>query len=80
MQEVGEITHFFGHIKVAVVEVKDTINKGDKVTIKGHTTDFEQTISSMQVDHNEIETAKKGQEIGMKVDDIVRRGDKLFKA
>jgi len=80
MKEVGEITHYYGHIQVAVVKVKDTLNKGDKVNIKGHTTDFEQKISSMQVDHKEIETAKKGQEIGMKVKETVRKGDKLFKA
>lgn len=80
MKEVGEITHYYGHINVAVVKVKDTLNKGDKVNIKGHTTDFEQEIESMQIDHKEIETAKKSQEIGMKVKDAVRKGDKLFKA
>ena len=80
MKEVGEITHYYGHIQVAVVKVKETLNKGDKVNIKGHTTEFEQEIESMQIDHDEIETAKKGQEIGMKVKDIVRQGDKLFKA
>ncbi len=78
-KEVGEITHYFSHINVAVVKLSDTLNTGDKVRIKGHTTDFEQVIDSMQVDHAKVEKAEKGKEIGMKVKERVREGDKLFK-
>ena len=78
-KEVGEILHYYGHIQVAVVRLSDTLKTGDKIRIKGHTTDFEQEIRSMQVDHNQIETAEKGQEIGMKLNEKVREQDKVYK-
>ena len=77
--EVGEILHYYGHIQVAVVRLSDALKSGEKIRIKGHTTDFEQDIGSMQVDHNQIESAEKGQEIGMKVNDKVRELDKVYK-
>ena len=78
-KKVGEITHYFSHINVAVVKLSNALNTGDKVRIKGSTTDFEQVIDSMQVDHAKVEKAEKGKEIGMKVKERVREGDKLFK-
>ena len=77
--EVGEILHYYGHIQVAVVRLSDALKSGENIRIKGHTTDFEQDIGSMQVDHNQIESAEKGQEIGMKVNDKVRELDKVYK-
>ena len=78
-KEVGEILHYYGHIQVAVVRLSDTLKNGDKIRIKGHTTDFEQEIGSMQIEHNQIETAEKGQEIGLKVNEKVREHDKVYK-
>jgi len=79
-EPIGEITHFFPHVKAAVIKIKkDTVSVGDTLYIKGHTTDFEQKIKSMQVDHAPIEKAERGQEIGIKVKSKVRHGDKVYK-
>jgi len=78
-KELGIVTHYFDHIGVAVVKVKAELKKGDKIHIKGHTTDFEQVIKSMQIKHDKIEKAAKGKEIGLKVDAAVREHDILFK-
>jgi translation elongation factor EF-1alpha len=79
-QSIGEVTHFFPHVKAAVIKLKkDGLSLGETIYFKGHTTDFEQKVKSMQVNHAPIEAAKKGQEIGMKVRSKVRHGDKVFK-
>ena len=75
---IGEITHYFGHLGVAVFKLSGSLKTGDKIKITGHTTDFEQKIKEMQVDHKSVETAKKGDDVGVKVDDKVREGDKIF--
>lgn len=77
-KEVGKITHYFEKIGVAVVEMTGKLKVGDKVKIKGSTTDFEQTVGSMQVEHEPIKEAKKGQAVGMKVAQEVREHDKVF--
>ncbi len=77
---IGEVTHFFPHVKAAVIKLKKgTLLPGETIYIKGHTTDFEQKIKSMQVDHKPIEKAEKGQEVGLKVRSKVRHGDKVYK-
>lgn len=77
-KSIGEITHYYGGIGVAIVKFSKSVSKGDMARFKGAHTDFTQTISSMQYNHKDIESAKKGQEIGIKVDDKVREGDKVF--
>lgn len=77
-KEAGTITHFFDHIGVAVVEITGKLKVGDKVRIKGTTTDFEQKVDSLQVEHEQLKEAKKGQAIGMKVADKVRTNDKVY--
>jgi putative protease len=77
--EVGKITHFFSKINVAVVELTAPLSVGDKIRIQGPTTDFEQTVQSMQIEHENVKTAKKGQSIGLKVDDRVRENDTVYK-
>lgn len=76
--EVGRITHFFDKINVAVVELVSSLKKGDRVRIKGNTTDFEQKIESMQLEHEKIEKASKGQAIGLKVNGAVKVHDKVY--
>ncbi len=77
---VGKITHYFTNIGVAVVEITDSgLNVGDKIHIKGATSDFEQAIDSMQVEHENVKKAKKGEAVGLKVDQQVREGDDVFK-
>lgn len=72
---VGVITHYFPHVRAAVIKLKAVLSVGDTIKIKGHTTDFTQTISSMQIDRVPVNTAKKGQEIGLLVDSRVRQHD-----
>jgi putative protease len=79
-KKLGEITHYFDHISVGIIKASGPIKVGDKVHIKGHTTDFEQEIKEMQLDHKAIEEAKKGQEVGIKVKEHVREGDELYTA
>jgi len=79
-KEIGKVTHYFTNIGVGVIELtKGSLKKGDKIRIKGATTDFKQKIASMQIEHEKIEEAKKGQSIGMKVKEHVREHDKVFK-
>ncbi len=77
---IGEVTHFYGNISVAIVKFNKSVDAGAKVHFKGAHTDFEQEISSMQYDHKEISSAKKGQDVGIKVDQKVHEGDKVFEA
>lgn len=77
--EVGKIAHFFSKINVAVVELKETMSVGDKIRIQGPNTDFEQTVTSMQIEHESVKTAKAGQSIGLKVNDHVREQDVVYK-
>lgn len=78
-KRAGVVTHFYSHISVAVVKVEDSIKLGDKISIEGATTNFKQKAGSMQIDRKDITEAKKGQEIGLKVDDKVREGDIVYK-
>ncbi len=77
-RKVGNITHFFNKIGVAVIELTDTLKVGDVIKVKGATTDFEQTVDSMQIEHEQVEEAGKGQSVGLKMDDAVRAGDEVF--
>jgi translation initiation factor IF-2 len=78
-QQIGVINEFFAHISVAGVELSDTMRVGDTIHVKGHTTDLEQTVDSMQIEHEEVQEAAAGQAVGIKVNDRVRRGDHVFK-
>jgi len=78
-EEIGKIAHFFSKINVAVVELTAPINVGDKIRVMGPTTDFEQTVDSMQIEHENVKTAKKGQSVGLKVKDRVRENDTVYK-
>jgi translation elongation factor EF-1alpha len=78
-KQIGEITHYFDHISVAVVKLSDKVKAGEKVLVEGHTTNFEQALDSMQVDHKPVKEAKKGESIGLKVADKVRAGDKVYR-
>jgi translation elongation factor EF-1alpha len=77
--QVGSITHFYKKIGVAIVELTDSLLVGDTIHISGHTTDLSQKVDSMQMEHQNIEKAEKGQTIGLKVTDEVRVKDLVFK-
>ncbi len=77
--EVGRVTHFYPKISVAIVELKAPLSIGDKILIKGATTNFEQKVESMQIEHKDIERAEAGQIIGLKVNQRARENDKVYK-
>ncbi|HJX05694.1 MAG TPA: hypothetical protein VJ461_03215 [Candidatus Nanoarchaeia archaeon] len=77
-KEVGAITHYYTKIGVAVIELTETLKAGDTIHIKGATTDFTQPVDSMQIEHEQVNEAGKGESIGMKVKDHVRQHDKVF--
>ncbi|RJQ29777.1 hypothetical protein C4571_00690 [Candidatus Parcubacteria bacterium] len=77
---IGTVTHFYGHLSVAIVKFNKTVPVGTRVRFKGATTDFEEAIASMQYDHKAVDAAKKGQEIGIKVGSKVREGDSVYEA
>jgi len=77
---IGEVTHYYDKIGVAVIRFFKAVKVGDSIQFKGARTDFGQTINSMQFDHKGIDSAKKGAEVGMKVDEHVKEGDKVFEA
>lgn len=76
---IGKISHYFGNIGVAVIELTDTLKTGETIRIVGGETDFEQTVDSMEVDHKKVEKAKKGDGIGVKISQKVREGYKVYK-
>lgn len=75
---IGEVTHFYSGIGVAIVKFNKTVKVGGELHFKGASTDFVDAVKSMQYDHKDIKTAKKGQEIGIKVKDKVREGDEVY--
>ncbi|KPK96839.1 MAG: hypothetical protein AMJ95_12120 [Omnitrophica WOR_2 bacterium SM23_72] len=77
---MGTVTHYFPHVRAAVIKLKTPLSVGDSVKIKGHTTDFTQKVTSIQIDHVPISSAKKGDEIGLLVDSRVRQHDIVYKA
>ena len=79
LEKVGEVSHYFTKIGVAVVELKGKIKVGDSISVKGMTTNFEQKVESMQVEGENIEEANPGDDIGMKVADRVRKGDIVYR-
>ena len=77
---IGHVVHYFDKIGVAVIQLSDTLKDGDEIRIAGgESTDFTQTVESMQVDHKEIKKGKKGDEVGMKVKEKIREGYKVYK-
>jgi len=76
---VGEIEHYYSKIGVGIVKLKDTLKVGDKIKIKGHTTDIEQTVDSIQINHQDVQEVKKGDVVGIKVSDKVREDDVVYK-
>ncbi|MBL7100837.1 MAG: translation elongation factor-like protein [Nanoarchaeota archaeon] len=76
---VGEVFTYFSKVGVAGIKLTAVLKVGDKIRIKGATTDFEQTVDSMQIEREEVPKAKKGDSIGIKVKDKVRGGDKVYK-
>ena len=77
--EIGKITHYYGHINVAIIQLTDNLKVGDNIHIKGHSSDFNQDIASMQIEHNDVQDAKAADSVGIKVIQKVHPNDKVFK-
>jgi len=76
---IGNVTDFFARPVVAGIELTATVKVGDKIHIKGHTTDMELTVDSMQINNVDVQQAKTGDSVGIKVSERVRRGDTVYK-
>jgi len=77
--EIGHIAHFFSKINVGVVELIAPIAVGDRILVKGPTTDFEQAVDSMQIEHANIQKAEAGQSIGLKMAERAKERDIVYK-
>ncbi|MFH1921414.1 MAG: EF-Tu/IF-2/RF-3 family GTPase [Planctomycetota bacterium] len=79
-EEIGKVTHYFGHINVAAIEITSgTLRVGDTIHIKGHTSDFTQTVDSIQIEKHSVEEAGVGEAVGIKVAEHAREHDVVFK-
>ena len=79
-KKIGVITHYFGKIGVAALEITDgELRVGDTIHIKGHTSDFTQSVESMEVEHKTVELARVGDSVGLKVVDHAREHDEVLK-
>ena len=76
---IGTVDHFFGNISVGMIKLTDTLKVGEKIRIKGSTSDFTQDILSMQIDRVPTQEAKAGDLISIKVDQKVRKDDAVYK-
>lgn len=77
-KEIGRISSYFSHVGVAAIKLSGKLKVGDKIKIKGHTTDFEVPIKSMQIERKDVKEAKKGDHIGIKVPEKVRPNDAVL--
>jgi ribosomal 50S subunit-recycling heat shock protein len=79
-EQIGEVTDYFKHVKAAAIKLTSNLNVGDSIEIKGGEKDFKMKISSMQINRKPIQSAKKGDEIGVLVPEDVHKGYKVFRA
>ncbi len=78
-QKIGVVTHYFGKLGVAAIELTEgKLQVGDTIHVKGHTSDFTQTVDSMQLEHDTVESATAGENVGIKVVEHAREHDEVF--
>jgi translation initiation factor IF-2 len=77
--EVGRVNDYFAHINVAGIDLTAPLKVGDRIRIKGHTTDMELDVDSLQIEHESVQEAKAGDKLGVKVSDRVRGGDHVYR-
>jgi translation elongation factor EF-1alpha len=78
-QPIGTITHYFGHLSVAAVTLSDALRVGDRIHIIGHTTNIEQSVESMEVEHAKVDSAGPGDDLALEVTDHVREHDRIYR-
>lgn len=77
-EAIGRVTHYYSHLSVAAVSLDAPLRVGDRVHIKGHTTDFVQPVDSLEVEHGKVDAAAPGDDVALRVTEHVREHDKLF--
>lgn len=77
--EIGKITHYFDHIHVAVLSLVGELNVGDTIHILGHSTDFMQTVDSLEIEHKKVQSVGSGDDVALKVSETVREHDSVYK-
>jgi len=77
--EIGQVTHYFNKINVAVLTIKDELKVGDTIHILGHTTDFAQKVATLQIEHKNVDSVKPGDDFAIKVIEPVRAHDVVYK-
>lgn len=78
-EAIGTVTHYYSHLSVAAISLTAPLKLGDRIHIKGHTSDVVQTVGSLEVDRQKIEQAKPGDDVALQVDDHVRDGDRIYR-
>ena len=78
-KQIGQVTHYFDHINVAVIQLSEPLHIGDTIHILGHSSDFKQEVTSLQVEHRPIDEARPGDDVALKVIQAVHPSDKVFK-
>lgn len=76
---LGEVENYYGKIGVIVLKLEEKLAVGDIIHLKGHTTDFTQTVESIQIEHKNVKEANPGDSVGIKVNEKVRKGDIVYK-
>jgi putative protease len=76
---IGRVTHYFGHLSVAAVSLKEPLAVGEKIHVRGHTTDLVQEVGSMEVEHAAVNQAGPGDDVAVRVDEHVRDHDLIFR-
>lgn len=79
MEAVGRVTHYYSHLDVAVLELTESLKVGDYIHILGHTTDFMQKVSSMEINHHRVTEVKPGDNVALKVVEPVREHDTIYR-
>jgi translation elongation factor EF-1alpha len=77
--QIGQITHYFDHLNVAALTLTEPLRVGETIHILGHSTDFQQKVTSLQIEHQSVEEARPGDDVGIKVIQKVHPHDKVFK-
>lgn len=78
-ERIGLVMHYFGHIQVASVLLEKPLQVGDKIHVKGHTSNFTQAVSSLQLEHREVDAGSPGEEVALKVVEHARQHDEVFR-
>ena len=75
---VGQVSHYYGRLGVAALSLGLALHRGDRIRVRGHTTDFAETVQSMEIDHHPVDDARPGDDVAIKVEGKARVGDKVY--